>query len=479
MIILKEIIFVNNKKMSTMKNWVMLATVFAAFLIFTPTASAQWGSIGDRIVDGLSNKAQQKIESEINNAADKAYEKSKSSAKESVKNSNTKSKNSKSSSKNADNEENGSEGNSTEKSSSKNNNSNATSNSSLKAYGKFDFIPGEKVIAEENFSQDAVGDFPAKWNTNGTGEIVTIDGQQGKWLKFGPESIIYPEFVTNLPENFTVEFNVACTQPFSYYSTSFNFIFAPLANPAKNYINWKRFGNNRNNGVEIAIHPEAAGGNAMGQKFITTYDENGEDIIRNQTDFPDFNHENKNVVKVSIWRQKQRLRVYINETKIWDIPKAFSATAKYNFMGFRADGYHVEDNAYFLSNIRVAVGAPDTRHKFLEIGKYSTTGIKFDVNSDKIKGESYGTLKDFAAVMTENPDVRVKIVGHTDSDGDEASNMTLSKKRADAVKAALNKEFGIDNSRMETEGKGESQPADNNTTAEGKANNRRVEFIKM
>lgn len=127
----------------------------------------------------------------------------------------------------------------------------------------------------------------------------------------------------------------------------------------------------------------------------------------------------------------------------------------------------------------MAVGAPDTRHKFLEIGKYSTTGIKFDVNSDKIKGESYGTLKDFAAVMTENPDVKVKIVGHTDSDGDDASNMTLSKKRADAVKAALNKEFGIDNSRMETEGKGETQPAEANTSAEGKANNRRVEFIKL
>ena len=193
----------------------------------------------------------------------------------------------------------------------------------------------------------------------------------------------------------------------------------------------------------------------------------------------DFNDETKNVVKVSIWRQKQRLRVYVNETKIWDIPKAFSPASKYNFFGFSTDGYHGKEDAYFLSNIRVAVGAQDTRHKFLELGKYSTTGIKFDVNSDKIKGESYGTLKDFAAVMTENPDVKVKIVGHTDSDGDDVSNLTLSKKRADAVKAALNKEFGIDNSRMETEGKGETQPAEANTSAEGKANNRRVEFIKL
>ncbi|HNK74059.1 MAG TPA: OmpA family protein [Chitinophagales bacterium] len=458
-----------------MKRYLFLSVGF--IFCFNLQSFAQWGSIGDRIVDGLSNKAQQKIESEISNGADRAYEKSKSSVKESVKNSGSKSKNSKSSSSNSN--DNNNEDNDGQSNSSASSSKNTSSSSSLKAYGKFDFIPGEKVIAEENFSQDAIGDFPAKWNTNGTGELVTIDGQQGKWLKFGPESIIYPEFVTNLPENFTVEFMLASSQPFSYYSTAFNFFFAPLANPAKNYVNWKRFGGDKKNGVLVALQPEAAGGNAMGQKWINTFDETGDEIIKNQTDFPEFNHENKNVVKISIWRQKQRLRVYVNETKIWDIPKAFSATAKYNFVGFRTDGYHNDNDAYYLSNLRVAIGAPDTRHKFLEIGKYSTTGIKFDVNSDKIKGESYGTLKDFAAVMTENPDVKVKIVGHTDSDGDDASNMTLSKKRADAVKAALNKEFGIDNSRMETEGKGESQPAEPNTTAEGKANNRRVEFIKL
>lgn len=458
-----------------MKRYLFLSVGF--IFCFNLQSFAQWGSIGDRIVDGLSNKAQQKIESEISNGADRAYEKSKSSVKESVKNSGSKSKNSKSSSSNSN--DNNNEDNDGQSNSSASSSKNTSSSSSLKAYGKFDFIPGEKVIAEENFSQDAIGDFPAKWNTNGTGELVTIDGQQGKWLKFGPESIIYPEFVTNLPENFTVEFMLASSQPFSYYSTAFNFFFAPLANPAKNYVNWKRFGGDKKNGVLVALQPEAAGGNAMGQKWINTFDETGDEIIKNQTDFPEFNHENKNVVKISIWRQKQRLRVYVNETKIWDIPKAFSATAKYNFVGFRTDGYHNDNDAYYLSNLRVAIGAPDTRHKFLEIGKYSTTGIKFDVNSDKIKGESYGTLKDFAAVMTENPDVKVKIVGHTDSDGDDASNMTLSKKRADAVKAALNKEFGIDNSRMETEGKGESQPAEPNTSAEGKANNRRVEFIKL
>ena len=81
-------------------------------------------------------------------------------------------------------------------------------------------------------------------------------------------------------------------------------------------------------------------------------------------------------------------------------------------------------------------------------------------------------------MLTENSSVKVKIVGHTDSDGKDADNLNLSKRRADAVKASLGKDFGIDVARLETDGKGASQPVDTNNTAEGKANNRRVEFIK-
>ncbi|MGE5497327.1 MAG: OmpA family protein, partial [Syntrophothermus sp.] len=134
---------------------------------------------------------------------------------------------------------------------------------------------------------------------------------------------------------------------------------------------------------------------------------------------------------------------------------------------------------FYLSNIRFAAGLPDMRSKLLTDGRLVTRGITFDVNSDKIKPESYGTLKEIAAVLKENPSVKVMIIGHTDSDGDETLNMELSKHRAAAVKFALSSEFGIDASRMSTDGKGESQPAVNNSSPEGKASNRRVEFVKM
>ncbi len=81
--------------------------------------------------------------------------------------------------------------------------------------------------------------------------------------------------------------------------------------------------------------------------------------------------------------------------------------------------------------------------------------------------------------MQENPNVRIKIIGHTDSDGNAQSNLELSKKRSLSVKNALSKQFGIDASRIETDGKGASEPVDSNNTPQGKANNRRVEFVKL
>jgi len=88
-------------------------------------------------------------------------------------------------------------------------------------------------------------------------------------------------------------------------------------------------------------------------------------------------------------------------------------------------------------------------------------------------------LKDIASVLKENAGVRVCIIGHTDADGDNASNLALSKCRAESVRATLTTEFSVEAARLETNGKNESHPVAPNTTSEGKATNRRVEFIKL
>lgn len=142
-------------------------------------------------------------------------------------------------------------------------------------------------------------------------------------------------------------------------------------------------------------------------------------------------------------------------------------------------GNYKPDDYYVLNNIRLAVGAPDTRNKLITVGRFVTTGITFDVASDKLNPTSYGVLKEIAGALSENPAVKIKIIGHTDSDGDDVKNMDLSRRRAASVKAALVSEFKIDAARMEADGMGETKPVGDNNTAEAKAQNRRVEFIKL
>ncbi len=87
-----------------------------------------------------------------------------------------------------------------------NSSGNSQKKASMETYSKFDFVPGEKVIFYEDFSQEAIGDFPALWNTNGSGEVVTSTLFPGNWLRFnimnGAETVLISQLV--LPENYTI-----------------------------------------------------------------------------------------------------------------------------------------------------------------------------------------------------------------------------------------------------------------------------------
>lgn len=419
----------------------------------------------------IKNKVNQRVEQKVDHAIDKTLDKTEEEAKDAAKG--DKNKKAKSKKDETSTEEN------TTTSGEKNETSSAGNSSkpSLKTYGKFDFIPGEKIIALDEFSNVAIGDFPLDWNTNSGGEIVNIEGESGKWLMLPNSGIYMPEYITELPENFTLEYDLICNEDFSFYSTTFNTWFASMKNPAKEFNGYNRF-DHPANAVKVELHPTDAG-SQNGTVGFKTFDASSELLMENIVTTGQFKTPTNIKIHVSIWRQKNRMRVYLNEEKVLDLPRAFDPTVKYNKIVFmRSDGHHEQDK-YILGNLRFAVGAPDTRSKLITEGKLVTRGILFDSGSEKIKPESFGTLKDIATVLTENPDVKVQIVGHTDSDGDEAKNLELSKKRAQAVKEALSNEFKIDSSRMETNGQGESQPSDKNDTPAGKANNRRVEFIKL
>ena len=338
---------------------------------------------------------------------------------------------------------------------------------SLQTYSKFDFIPGEKVIFYEDFSQDAIGDFPALWNTNGTAEVVTSNLFPGNWLQMKPQSYVgvWTDQPLVLPENYTFEFDIIPTSAKEGEGMSgYNLLLTKFKNK---------------NTIDGGSVPGEAGFwfkcEYYGTPRYRAYAFGKED---EQFDISGSNDEEKNKQKlnqkyhVSIWVQKTRLRLYLNENKLFDLPRGISLEKRF-------DRFRIDESSILISNLRIAVGAPDIRNKLMTDGKLVTYGIYFDVNKDEVKPESYGTLKEIAKILNEVPDVKVKIIGHTDADGADAANLDLSKRRAASVKAELVKTFAVNGDRLETDGMGESQPVAPNDTPVNKALNRRVEFIKM
>ena len=331
----------------------------------------------------------------------------------------------------------------------------------FQTYSKYDFVPGEKVIFFDDFTNTNPGDFPANWNTNGSGEVITTNLFPGHWFNIKREGSTSLDEGIKLPDNYTVEFDVIChSSGVEGENINFGFYMYNAANPK-----------------DLSEGGAVPGRVGIKMEFgyratYSAYDETGytidgineEAVMKSDTKY-----------RLSFWVQKTRLRVYFDQTKIFDLPKVIPAGMQYNMMRFEL--WNSGDP--LVTNFRIAAGLPDMRNKLLTEGKLVSYGIYFDVNKDIVKPESYGTLKGIADVLKENPTVKVKIVGYTDSDGADPANLDLSKRRAAAVKSELVKNFSIDGSRLESDGKGETNPVAPNDTPVNKALNRRVEFIKL
>ncbi len=348
--------------------------------------------------------------------------------------------------------------------------------SPFKAYSKFDFVSGEKLIAFDDFSQDEVGDLPAKWNSTNSVEVVTLEGIDGKWAKLVEgKGAFVPDFITEFPENFTLEFDVVYDFDISQYCFQryLSVVFSDIENPSYD-LNYDRPGKN---GFVFSI----SGG--IGYNGYLNYQKYTPDRQLNtsaNTENLYLNTDNLGrgkVLHVSIWRQKQRMRVYFDKEKVFDIPRAFEKGVAINTARFFSNISELE-MYFFISNLRYAVGKPDMRSKLITEGRLVTYGITFDVNSAHINPASYGTLKQIASILKEYPDIQVTIVGHTDADGSEEANLTLSERRAKAVKLALIFDFSVPEGQLASIGKGESELIDTGSSPDSKAKNRRVEFIK-
>jgi len=349
----------------------------------------------------------------------------------------------------------------------------------LKSFSKYDFVPGDSILYYENYDKETIAELPVGWNTSGSGEVVTLDKVEGKWLRLHKQFIYLTNNTKEFGENYTVEFDfILQLKNNGWMFPEFNFgLFSTNKEPNTNNSFLKD--NRKYAAVFTSVHPGMFKSSSV--KLNSYLDNKGyftsdlKSIGKLEESFTGI------PVHVAIQVQKERYRMWINEEKLFDAPKATPPGYAMNQLKFDVGftNYAEEQYGVFISNIKVATGKPDARHKLVEEGKFSTTGILFDFNSDKIKPTSYGVVKEIADVLQQNSGIKIKIIGHTDSDGSDASNLELSTKRSAAVKDMLVNEFGIDASRLETDGKGETQPVTDNKTKEGKAANRRVEFVKL
>lgn len=329
---------------------------------------------------------------------------------------------------------------------------------SLQSFSQYDFVPGDKVLLFEDFSQDAVGDFPALWTTDGSGEVKTLNIADGKWLHMNVIDKKYQLIKDlKLPDNYIVEFDLIVVpseevNPSAVVLAMYN---GESSDPG--------IIDQSLSGIRLKI--------AHDQWYAQCYHESGW-IDGNSELIPVKRNALEHVI---IWIQKRRMRVYHAGQKVLDLPTILPAGFNPNRLMF--DLWDTGNGTGYLTNLRIITASPDTRNKLLEEGKLISYGIYFNVNSDKVKPESYGALNDIAKVIKE-ANVKVQIVGHTDNSGGDATNLDLSQRRAVSVKAELEK-LGVSADMLTTDGSGASKPIAPNDTPSNKALNRRVEFIKL
>lgn len=335
-------------------------------------------------------------------------------------------------------------------------------------YSKFDFVPGDKILFYDDFSQDFIGDFPSKWNTNGSGEVVKINNVDGHWfeIKSGHDIMYIPD-LKDLPEDYTIEFDIL-TEGLSSKTSSSSYLEFYLSD--RNVL--KRVTDNYiHTSISLCQY------NSYGLHSRSRFKGKPGEI--NSRVNVDIRKQLLNQPHIAIAVTKNRYRFWVNEQKVLDIPRMVEELDVLKHIKLSIVGLKNEDEHVFISNIRVAEGGEDLRRKLLSEGKISTNGILFNSGSAKIKPQSLGIVLQISQVLLQDENMKLNIVGHTDADGNSEANLKLSKERAESVKNALVNLYDIPENRLQTDGKGASSPVADNTTADGKAENRRVEFIKI
>jgi outer membrane protein OmpA-like peptidoglycan-associated protein len=308
---------------------------------------------------------------------------------------------------------------------------------------KFDYVPGDSVILLDDFTQDELGEFPARWRlSNGTFEVAEMEGE--RWLRCASDDgHVRMKVPPSLPEFWTLEFDAYGLDTGSYLQ-----VYGLTSGGST---------------VWETMYPHS-GKNMMfrcGEVFSTTALQGTPVVGRHH---------------VAFMVRGTGLKVYMDRERLASVPD-ITAPGIPTEIDFRLWAPNMKVRP-MITNVRFAEGCRPAKDMLAE-GKLVTYGIHFETGSDVVQPDSAPILRQIAAYLESKPDVKLKITGHTDNVGSAASNLDLSQRRAASVARVLSSDFKVAADRFKTDGKGDTQSVASNAKPEGRAMNRRVEFIKL
>jgi OmpA-OmpF porin, OOP family len=323
-----------------------------------------------------------------------------------------------------------------------------------KVWENYDFVPGNRVMFYTDFTEDRVGTF-ARGLKYLSGPMEIIERDDVKMMRATGLGELLVPLGRTLPQKFTLEIDIL---------TAAN---APLGDRVR-VEGGKSHVQGDEQSVEVSWGPQHVTLHGGGQTRAASALHLTDDEAAKYLDHP---------THLRILMDSGYFKMYANEKRLYNIPE----------LQFRRDSVirlalvgGADNEALFITSVRVAESETDVLYDaLLKKGRWATQGILFATGKAELQPESRPVLKEIASTMKKYGDLKILIEGHTDNVGAAASNLSLSDARAAAVKAALMSDFGLDGARITTKGFGDTKPAAPNTSAVGRAQNRRVEIVKQ